>query len=310
VRGLNGKTCSLLLAFLMSLNAANATFVCLPPSPPSSTHSISPITRQRDSFRRTKCRAAHNEDLCNEIVEEIKSVARDLWKGGDEMIPALSSTNQDGLGTILEGEAKLRDGVTFQERAEYFRTEALKGCPKSQHSYGLLLWSGFAGVQRDAVESAKFHAAAASQKHLDGMAILGGCLRTGTGVKQNVALGLKIIEYCASTANPTGVNKRAALLESNQDDVGAVQLYEDCVQNDRVNALLLFNLGWCLVNGQGVSRKERDRGISLWKSATRKAPDEGSEEASWYLYEEYKRDNPKEAQRWLYLAEELGYHED
>jgi hypothetical protein len=140
---------------------------------------------------------------------------RDLWRGEDG-IPGFSSTRN---GTIIEGEAKLKDGVTFQERAGYFRTEAVNGCPRSQHSYGLLLWSGFAGVERDAVESAKFHAAAASQKHLDGMAVLGGCLRTGTCVKQNVALGLKIIEYCASRANPTGVNKKAALLESNQDDL-------------------------------------------------------------------------------------------
>lgn len=286
------KFCTLLL-FLNT----NAALICLPPS----TQSTLPIGR-RSIFSRA-C-TAQNEELCNEIVEEIKLVAHELWRGDE--IPALSST-EDSL-RILDGEAELVDGVTFQERAEHFRRKALRGCPKSQHSYGLLLWSGFAGVQRDAEASAKFHAAAASQHHLDGMAVLGGCLRTGTGVKQNVALGLKIIEYCASTGNPTGTNKKGKLLESNQDDFGAVQLYEDCLKSGRVNALLLFSLGWCLVNGQGVHRKDTDRGIALWEEAAKKAPDEGSEEAAWYLYEEYKRDDPKEAKQWLDLAEELGYY--
>mmetsp|Transcript_1551 Transcript_1551/g.2306 ORF Transcript_1551/g.2306 Transcript_1551/m.2306 type:complete len:159 (+) Transcript_1551:581-1057(+) len=121
-------------------------------------------------------------------------------------------------------------------------------------------------------------------------------------------LGLKLIQYCASKGNPTGVNKQAALLESNEDDYyGAVQLYESCVKSGRINALLLFNLGWSLVNGQGVDRKDVSRGISLWKEAVSLAPDEGSEEAAWCLYEEYKRDDPKEADKWFGIAMDLGY---
>lgn len=278
------------LALILLVVKANAAYISLPPS---RMHSWS-------SFFARSC-TAQNEESCNVILEEIKLIAQELWKGGE--IPVLSSTE----GCVLEGEAELIDGVAFPERAEYFRREALRGCPKSQHSYGLLLWSGFGSVQRDDEVSAKFHAAAASQHHLDGMAVLGGCLRSGTGVKQNVALGLNIIEYCASTGNPTGVNKKAALLESNDDDFGAVKLYEDSFKSGRVNALLLFNLGWCLVNGRGVNQKDTGRGVLLWKEAARKAPDEGSEEASWYLYEEFRRDNPKEAQEWLELAEELGY---
>lgn len=299
--------CSFLLLLYAPLNVAFVTFV---PSSQRRIHSsTSNIAGQKGFCSQVNSQKAKNMELCNEIMDEIKLVAQELW-GGNE-IPVLpdSALDESLDSSVVEGEAHLGDGVTFKDRADYFRKDALKGCPKSQHSYGLLLWSGFGGVQKDAKASAKFHAAAASQKHLDGMSVLGGCLRTGTGVKQNVSLGLKIIDYCASVGNPTGVNKKAALLESNQDDFGAVRCYEDCLESDRVNALLLFNLGWCYISGQGVNKKDRDKGISLWKSAAGRAPDEGSEEAGWYLYQEYKRDDPKEANRWLDLAEDLGFEE-
>lgn len=268
---------------------------------------ISPIIKVRVShivplLSRT-CKT-QNEFVGPDLLREIKVVAADLWSGNN--IPTLVSNGSDL--SIIEGEAELGDDFPLSRRAKYFQDEALKGCPKSQHSLGLLLWSGFAGVEQDAEKSAKLHAAAASQYHLDGMAVLGGCLRTGSGVKQNVALGLKIIEFCSSQGNPTGINKKAALLESNQDEAGAVKLYEDSLKKDRVNALLLFKLGWCLVNGRGVIRKDSVRGIKLWKQAASLAPDEGSEEAAWFLYEEYIRDDPKEAKKWLDLAEELGYN--
>lgn len=234
-------------------------------------------------------------------------VAHDLWRE-DGDIPLLRSPTMET--DIIEGEAKLGDGITFMRRSAYFRKEALvNGCPKAQHSYGLLLWSGFGSVTRDAEASAKFHAAAAYQNHLDGMAVFGGCLRTGTGVKQNVDLGERIIEYCASVGNPTGINKKATILESNGDYAGAVKLYEESYQRGRVNSLLLFNLGWCLVNGEGVDKKDTNRGISLWKEATKRAPDEGSEEAARFLYLEYERDFPREAEKWFNLAAELGYFE-
>ena len=256
--------------------------------------------------------AAHSKEASENVelaVEEIRALALELWEGDE--IPILDSTerNESSSSSIMEGEANLAETVKFGDRAEYFRQEALKGCPKSQHSYGLMLWNGFGNVERDARVSVKFHAAAAFQNHLDGMAVLGGCLRTGTGLKQNVALGLRIIEYCASVGNPSGINKKAALLELNKDEFHAVDLYEKCLEGGRVNALLLFNLGWCLVNGQGVYKKDVDRGIALWKEATKRAPDEGSEEAAWYLYQEYKRDLPADAEQWFALAEELGYYD-
>lgn len=258
-----------------------------------------------------------NEAIYTELCEEIKLIAEELWDRDD--IPRLLSTGEAKcFSRMFEGEAELPSHISFAERGDYFRKEALRGCPRAQHSYGLMLWSGFGGVTQNAEESAKFHAAAASQYHLDGMAVFGGCLRTGTGLPKKkkkkpktnrVALGLKAIDFCASVGNPTGVNKQAALLESNGNDFQAMELYEACLKSSRVNALLLFNLGWSCVNGLGVEKADRDRGISLWKEATDMAPDEGSEEAAWYLYQEYARDDPKEAQRWLDLSKELGYSE-
>jgi len=96
-------------------------------------------------------------------------------------------------------------------------------------------------------------------------------------------------------------------MESNGNDFEAVNLYEASLKTGKANALLRFNLGWCHVNGQGVNRKDREKGIALWKEATEMAPDEGSEEAAWSLYQEFLRDDPKEAQRWLDLAEDLGF---
>lgn len=49
--------------------------------------------------------------------------------------------------------------------------------------------------------------------------------------------------------------------------------------------------------------------MQLWKDASQMAPDEGSEEASWYIYNDLKRENPKEADVWLDLAVELGLDE-
>lgn len=325
------KACSfaILLVVLLFLDATNnvSAFIIVGSSPALPTTKVSSQQQHHDQSRDALVRTTpENEEVYNKIHGKIKSIARELWNG--EEIPCLSAsatntnTKETGLllSCLLEGEAKLPDDVSFSDRAEYFRREALKGCPKSQHSYGLLLWSGF-GVERNPEESAKFHAAAACQHHLDGMVVFGGCLRTGTGVgiakkekqqrKNNVALGLKLIDFCSSVAvgNPTGVNKKAALLESNDDDYKAMELYENCLTNGRPNALLLFNLGWCLVNGQGVDRKDSDRGIALMKEAAALAPDEGSEEAAWCLFKEYIRDDSNEAQRWLDLAEELGYYE-
>lgn len=257
-----------------------------------------------------------------DLLPQIRAVADDLWADEEFKPFSLSSrtidkhddstttttTTPTALNVPSEGEAELPSNIPYPQRAKYFQNQALKGDPKAQHSYALLLWNTYGNVKRNPESSAKYHAAAASMLHLDGMAALGGCLRTGTGVKRNVALGLKLIDYCASVHNPTGVNKKAALLESNGDNIGEMGLYQSNYNNGRVNALMLFNIGWCYIHGQGID-KDREIGIGLIKDAASMAPDEGSEEAAWFLYEEFQRDDPREADKWLRLAEDLGYEE-
>eukprot|EP00536_Pseudo-nitzschia_multiseries_P008759 jgi/Psemu1/66668/estExt_Genemark1.C_2290003 len=285
-----------------------------------------------------------NEKRYAQIHEEVLRVAEKLW-GGNEHMPSLAPVgggeNDNDTDPVLplllsslwtEGEASLPDHIPYSERGAYFRNLALEGCPKAQHSYGLLLWSGFAGIEPDSVESAKYHAAAACQHHLDAIAILGGCVRTGTGMgggskqtkgkgkgkgkrnqqdgKPNAQLGLELIRFCAEVAgNPSGVNKHAAQLERDGFESEAAELYRSCYDNGRANALVVFNLGWCYRHGQGVDSKNASEGIGLWKEAARMAPDEGSEEAAWNLSQEYSREDPREAQKWRDLAEELGYYE-
>jgi TPR repeat protein len=123
---------------------------------------------------------------------------------------------------------------------------------------------------------------------------------------QNVKLGLQLIDYTATIhKNPTGINKKAALGEAKGHYDMAFQLYHGC---PGPNALLLFNLGWCYVHGEGVE-KNRLQGENLWKQAAAMAPEEGSEEAAWLLYLQYRRDQPKEARQWLQLAPDLGHDE-
>jgi len=281
----------LLLVLLTFLNIRNTIgFLFFPPR----------IIPQEFILFRNRCASRSNEEeIQTDLHEQILKVAKDLW-GGNE-IPSVHPPNR----MPVEGEAKLKVGVPFSERAHYFREKALRGYPDAQHSYALLLWNGFGGARRDADASARWHVAAAAQGHLDSIAALGGCLRTETGVDRDEELGAHLIGHCASRYNPTGVNKQAALSDAN----GAFQLYEECCGREKANALLLFNLGWCLVNGEGVEKRDSARGVGLWREAAAMAPDEGSEEAAWHLYEQYKRDDPREARRWLDLGASLGYDE-
>lgn len=250
----------------------------------------------------------HSGDIL-EMQKQIQSITRNLWEG--KIIPSSSfreSHESDERLYFTEGEKDIPEGMAFSERAMYFQQEAEKGCPKAQHSLGLLYWNGFGNVKVDEKKSAKFHAAAAIQNHLDAIAVLGGCIRTGTGVKKDVALGLKMIEFCALQNNPSGVNKKGRLLEDNGNDYDAFQLYKENYELGRANALLLFNLGWCYMYGQGV-HKNTEEGIKMWEKAAALAPDEGAEEASWFLYEHYKRDLPVESEKWITVAADLGYEE-
>ena len=254
-----------------------------------------------------------SKEIPTHLLDQIRSVANNLWDCTSTNNSSYASELRDRIPMILdthnnmtmkEGECAL-DSKTLSDRSDYFKERALLGYPDAQHSYALLLHNGFGNVTQDAKLSAQFHAAAAIQGHLDGCAALAGCIRKGVGGKRNVALGIELIEYCASVGNPTGVNKKGTILESNDDGQAAYNLYKTCYDSGRINALLLFNLGWCHMYGIGV-KKDKSKAISFWEDASAMVPDEGSEEAAWNLYQEYKRD-PKVAQPWLDLAVELGY---
>lgn len=286
---------------------------------PSTFHNV-PYRQNRDrhmhhvTFGALESHENSSNSIPSDLYNQIQSVANTLWKDSKtDRIPSLDDKDDglkdDGSWPWYRGEARLPVDIPYPERGEYFMNRALyHGCPYAQQSYALLLWNGFGGVKQDAKLSAQFHAAAALQHNLDAVAVLGGCLRTGTGIKRNVALGLSLIEFSASCGNPSGVNKKAALLESNDDEVGAFRLYENCYENGAANALLKFNLGWCYVNGSGV-RKDSAKGIELWEESVDMAPDEGSEEAAYYLGIEYYRNDPDLAFEVLNIAIDLGLEE-
>ena len=301
--------CLILLFILCQLSIG---FICIPPYTNHRTlndntyNYQAALNEQNDVDGCCYSSVTSCQEIPKDLQIQVHAVANELWSLCSTMIPTvvdISKTNN----SMIEGECALDPTTTFfSNRSDYFRQLALEGYPAAQHSYALLLYSGFDNVTQNIQQSAKFHASAAIQNHLDGLAVLGGCLRTGTGVSTNVELGLQLIEYCASVNNPTGVNKKAALLESNGNEYEAYKLYQECYNSKRVNALLLFNLGWCYIYGSGVT-KDRIKGISLWESCCEMAPDEGSEEAAWNLYQEMKHDNPMKAGGYLALAVELGY---
>ena len=121
--------------------------------------------------------------------------------------------------------------------------------------------------------SARWHAEAAVQGNIDTTAVLGGYLRTGSGVGacKNIAF--------ASVGNPLRVNKKAAMMESNDDFLVAIRLYRECYDDDetkRRNALLLSNLGYCLVHRDGNDCNKVEAGEQLWRDTVDVAPEEGS----------------------------------
>lgn len=126
------------------------------------------------------------------MMIEIEDIARELW--AEKSIPSTTKNahdmydERDNTIEFIEGEKEfpLDNNEHYSQRSNYFRDAANEGCPKAQHSLGLLLWSGFGNVETNPEESAKYHAAAARQYHLDAIAVLGGCLRTGTGVENEM----------------------------------------------------------------------------------------------------------------------------
>lgn len=273
-----------------------------------------------------------NEDviitLPSDIACDVRLIAEELFGNAESLDAATiideNVTAQDDYetsGTIIschkdyQGEMPLPSSIPYSERFSYFMQAANNGDPRAQHSVGLLLWNGFASSKEedatiDPASSARWHAAAAIQGNLDALAVFGGCLRTGTGVGKckNITLGLRCIEFAASVGNPSGVNKKAALMEANDDYSTAMKLYRECYEDTskRINALLLFNLGYCLIHGEGIDHNIEE-GEQLWRDAVKLAPEEGSEESAWFLYQQYsERRDSNMAKHYLNIAADLG----
>ena len=297
-----------------------------------SIHPVVNYCKYQSSHLRTSCSDDDgqpcDEDtvvtiLPQDISCDVRSIAQDLWGSPDSLGSVLMSSDDhniiDEIGSIsslqdYQGEMLLPSSILISQRFSYFEQQAQHGDPRAQHSVGLLLWNGFASateqISTDPEKSARWHAAAAVQGNLDALAVFGGCLRTGTGVGKckNIALGLRCIEYSASIGNPSGVNKKGAMMESNDDYFGAMKLYRQCYddKSKRTNALLLFNLGYCLIHGEGVNH-DVEEGEQLWRDAVALAPEEGSEEAAWFLYQQYlQRVDMKMARHYLDIAAGLG----
>ena len=254
-----------------------------------------------------------------DISCDVCSIAEELWDDSESLGSVLMSRSECNSDIIIfhpgyQGEMPLPSSIPISQRFSYFEQQAQEGDPRAQHSIGLLLWNGFASsteqIQIDPDASARWHAAAAVQGNLDALAVFGGCLRTGTGVGKykSIALGLRCIEYAASIGNPSGVNKKGAMMESNDDYSGAMRLYRECYEDEskRTNALLLFNLGYCLIHGEVVDR-DVEEGEKLWRDAVALAPEEGSEEAAWFLYQQYSEiGDVVKARQCLDIAASLG----
>ena len=65
-------------------------------------------------------------------------------------------------------------------------------------------------------------------------------------------------------------------------------------------------MGYCLIHGEGVDR-DVEEGEKLWRDAVALAPEEGSEEAAWFLYQQYsERGDVLKARQCLDIAASLG----
>lgn len=212
-----------------------------------------------------------------------------------------------------QGEMRF-SGVAHEERYAIAEPLANLGDSQAMHSLGLLLFSGVGGAPCDERLSAQWHAAAVAQGNVDALATLGGCVRRGVGAAQNEVTGVRLIEAAAAAGSPVGLTKLGVLYDEGtsgfaQDSWRACQLFEQAASAG--SALGLFNYGWSLVHGIGTSR-DVDRGLKVWAAAVALAPDDGAEEAAYFLYDERKCMDEVQVARFrpgkcLKLSARLGY---
>jgi TPR repeat protein len=229
---------------------------------------------------------------------------------------SISAPGDQAFVVPPQGEFDFSTLASFDDRFRVVEAPAYEGDVQAMQTLGLLFFGGIGGVPcADERFSAQWHAAAAARGNIDAMATLGGCIRSGVGAEQHEETGLRLIQAAASVGSPVGLVKLGILYDEGasglaQDSWAAAQCFERGAA-DGLSALALFNHGWALVHGIGRAR-DVDEGLRQWDAAAKKAPDDGSEEAAFFLYDERSVMSAAQVKNYrpgsrLRLAASLGY---
>ena len=205
---------------------------------------------------------------------------------------------------------------SWDERYAVLEAPAYEGDSRAMQSLGLLYYGGIGGVpSADERFSAQWHAASAARGNLDALATLGGCIRRGVGAEQHEVLGVELVRAAAAAGSPVGLTKLGNLHDDGasglaQDSWAAAQCFARAAEPG-TSALGLFAHGWSLVYGIG-SPRDVENGFAAWAAAAALAPDDGSEEAAFFLYDERSAMSAAQVKKYrpgahLRLAASLGY---
>lgn len=250
---------------------------------PTPTHAALSAQLRLSHALRDACASAFGSEVWPE-PEEVAAIACSVIA----IAPLDSEDTNEMLAPLPQGEYRFAAETPFDERVHIVEPLAYDGDSRAAQTLGLLLFSGVGGCSADARMSARWHAAAASLGNIDGLATLGGCIRRGVGAEQDADSGRALIEAAAAAASPMGLCKLGVLHDEGeaglaQDSWEAVRCFEAAAAQG--SALGRFHFGWALVHGIGTPR-DVPRGLEQWVSAMRSAPEDGAEEAAYYLYEE------------------------
>jgi TPR repeat protein len=230
-------------------------------------------------------------------------------------IAALDDDDDDATWPLPpQGEFAFAADVAFDDRFAVAEPLARAGDGAAMQTVGLLRYYGVGGAPKDDRASARWHAAAAARGNVDGLAVLGGCVRRGVGADRLEDVGVSLVEAAAAAGSPVGLCKLGVLYTDGdsglpRDATRAYDLFDRAAASG--SALGLFNHGWSLVHGVGAPR-DVDRGLTQWAAAARLAPDDGAEEGAFFLWAERGRMDREQRARYrpdacLRLAASLGF---
>lgn len=196
-----------------------------------------------------------------------------------------TTTWEPGKGEYqFDSDLKLSKSSLLQ-RSNILIDKALEEDSTAQHSLGLLYHMGYGGVLQSDEYSTKWHAISALYGNIDAIAVLGGCLRKGSGIKQNKELGLELIYYAAEKLSPFGLVKKAHVIEQEEGEgkeKEILKLYELAASIPK-SAIGLFNYGYMLYYTKNKKIRDREKAQQLFKVACDLAPNDGSDEAAHHL---------------------------